>query len=286
MEWLKNLSDAITYIEQNLADEISYERAAEIACCSTTYFQRMFSYVAGISLSDYIRRRRMTQAAFDLQHTEMKVIEIALKYGYTSPTAFNRAFQAVHGISPTAARSQGSLLNAYPPIKFSVTITGGSAMPYRIEEKGPMRAVGVRMPLTDSMEENQKKVPVFWKEILQDEKFQEIRQLTNQVPGGVLGITEYRSADEMYYYIAAATDRPAPADMHELEIPAATWAVFENEGHFKESVQSVFRRFLTEWLPFSGYTYTELPDIEVYPVNEKKSGHTEVWIAIKKEKEF
>ena len=129
MEWLKNLSDAIAYVEQNLADEISYERAAEIACCSTTYFQRMFSYVAGISLSDYIRRRRMTQAAFDLQHTEMKVIEIALKYGYTSPTAFNRAFQAVHGISPTAARSQGSLLNAYPPIKFSVTITGGSAMP-------------------------------------------------------------------------------------------------------------------------------------------------------------
>ena len=67
MEWLRKLSDAIAYIEQNLDAEISYEEAARIACCSPYYFQRMFSYVAGISLSDYIRRRRMSQAAFDLQ---------------------------------------------------------------------------------------------------------------------------------------------------------------------------------------------------------------------------
>lgn len=107
MEWLKNLSDAIAYIEEHLDDEISYERAAEIACCSPNYFQRMFSYVAGISLSDYIRRRRMTQAAFDLQHRNVKVIDVALKYGYTSPTAFNRAFQSVHGISPTASKGGG-----------------------------------------------------------------------------------------------------------------------------------------------------------------------------------
>ena len=93
MEWLRKLSDAIAYIEQNLDAEISYEEAARIACCSPYYFQRMFSYVAGISLSDYIRRRRMSQAAFDLQRCDAKVLDVALKYGYTSPTAFNRAFQ-------------------------------------------------------------------------------------------------------------------------------------------------------------------------------------------------
>lgn len=285
MEWLQNLSDAIAYIEEHLDDEISYERAAEIACCSPNYFQRMFSYVAGISLSDYIRRRRMTQAAFDLQHRNVKVIDVALKYGYTSPTAFNRAFQSVHGISPTSAKGGGRLINAYPPIKFSVAITGGSAMPYRIEEKEAMRVVGIRTPLTDNMEENQKKVPGFWEETLQGGSFQEICQFANRLPEVILGITEYQSCGKMYYYIAAATDLPVPPGMHELEIPAATWAVFENEGHFKETVQSVFRRFLTEWLPFSGYTYTELPNIEVYPVNEERKGHTEVWIAIKKEGE-
>ena len=100
MEWLKKLSSAIAYIEENLDKEISYDKAAEFACCSTYYFQRMFSYVAGIPLSDYIRKRRMTQAAFELQRTDHKVLDIALKYGYTSPTSFNRAFQSVHGIPP------------------------------------------------------------------------------------------------------------------------------------------------------------------------------------------
>ncbi|NLJ30750.1 MAG: AraC family transcriptional regulator [Clostridiales bacterium] len=287
MEWLKNLSKAIEYIEMNLAGEISYEEAAKIACCSTYYFQRMFSYVAGIPLSEYIRRRRMTQAAFELQTTDSKVLDVALKYGYTSPTSFNRAFQSVHGISPISAKAQGSVLNAYPPIRFSVKITGGNVMPYRVEEKEAMRIVGIRIPLTLDMEENQKRVPPFWEKTLKSSQFSEICNLSNQSPQGVLGITACQSPDEIYYYIAAATDQPVPKDMFEYEIPAAIWVIFESDGYFKESIQSIFRRFLTEWLPFSGYTYAELPDIEVYPISEERprAGHSEVWIAVKKEKE-
>ena len=104
MKWLEKLSSAIEYIEDHLDKEISYDEAARIACYSTFYFQRMFSYVVGISLSDYIRRRRMTQAAFELQRTDKKVLDIALKYGYASPTSFNRAFQNIHGIVPVADR--------------------------------------------------------------------------------------------------------------------------------------------------------------------------------------
>lgn len=287
MEWLKKLSNAIDYIEGNLDSEISYEEAAKIACCSTYYFQRMFSYVAGISLSDYIRRRRMTQAGFELQSTDVKVLDVALKYGYTSPTSFNRAFQNVHGISPVAARNPGSVLNAYLPMKFSVQVTGGSAMQYRVEEKEAMRIVGIRIPLTEDMEENQKIVPVFWSEALQDSKFSEICHLSNQSPHGVLGITAYEKYSKVYYYIAAATDKQIREEMLEYEIPAATWVIFESDGHFKESVQSIFKRFLTEWLPFSGYTYAELPDIEVYPISKESPqvGHSEVWIAVKNEKE-
>jgi AraC family transcriptional regulator len=287
MEWLMNLSSAIDYIEKNLAGEISYEEAAKIACCSTYYFQRMFSYVAGISLSEYIRRRRMTQAAFELQTTNIKILDVALKYGYTSPTSFNRAFQSVHGISPVSAKAQGNVLNAYPPIRFSVNIAGGDVMPYRVEKKEAMRIVGIRIPLSQDMEENQRIVPPFWEKTLKSTRFPEICSLSNQYPNGVLGITAYLSPDEIYYYIAAATDKPVPKDMFEYEIPAATWVIFESDGYFKESIQSIFRRFLTEWLPFSGYAYAELPDIEVYPICEDKPllGHSEVWISVKKEKE-
>ena len=156
MEWLKNLSNAIEYIEDNLDKEISYEKAARIACCSTYYFQRLFSYVAGVSLSEYIRKRRMSQAAFELQRTDQKVLDVALKYGYTSPTSFNRAFQSVHGIAPAAAKNKGSTLNAYPPIRFSVKIIGGNAMSYHIAETGVIRIVGIRTSLTEDMEENQR----------------------------------------------------------------------------------------------------------------------------------
>lgn len=286
MEWLRNLSNAIDYIEKNLDSEICYEEAASIACCSIYYFQRMFSYVAGISLSEYIRRRRMTQAAFEIQTTDTKIMEVALKYGYTSPTSFNRAFQNVHGISPTSAKAKGSILNAYPPIKFSVNITGGNVMPYRVEEKKAIRIVGIRIPLTLDMEENQRQVPPFWESTLKSHQFEKICNLSNQLPMSVLGATVCQNADEIYYYIAAATDQPVPEGMFEYQLPAATWVVFESNGPFKESIQNIFKRFLTEWLPFSGYAYAELPDIEVYPINKEiaQAGHSEVWIAVKKEK--
>lgn len=287
MEWLKNLSAAIEYIENNLDNDISYDEAARIACCSTYYFQRIFSYVSGISLSEYIRRRRMTQAAFELQRTDMKVLDVALKYGYTSPTSFNRAFQSVHNITPATAKNMGSMLNAYPAVQLSVKVTGGKVMAYYITEKQAMRMVGVRIPLVEDMEENHRIIPEFWLSVLNSSLFADIYRLSNQSPQGILGISVYDNPKRIFYYIAVATDAPVPSGMFELEIPAAVWAVFENNGYFKENVQSVFRRFYTEWLPFSGYEYAGLPDIEVYPIGDERpvSGHSEVWIAVKKDRE-
>ncbi len=253
MEWLKKLGAAIDYIEDNLDKEISYDEAARIACCSPYYFQRIFSYVSGVSLSEYIRRRKMTQAAFELQRTDEKAM--------------------------------GSILQAYPSIQFRIEITGGSAMVYHIAEKQPLHIVGIRIPLTYDMEKNLRIVPDFWKTTLQGNQFSEICKLSNQEPNGILGISVYESPKEIYYYIGVATNTSAPADMYEYEIPAATWVIFENDGRFKEDVQSVFRRFYMEWLPFSGYKYAELPDIEVYPIcdSQPAHGHSKVWIAIKEE---
>ena len=285
MEWLKKLGKAIDYIEDNLDKEISYDEAARIACCSPYYFQRVFSYVSGVSLAEYIRRRKMTQAAFELQRADSRVIDVALKYGYSSPTSFNRAFQNVHGITPTAAKLGGNVLQAYPSIQFKIEITGGSAMAYRIVKKPPLRIVGIRIPLTSDMEENLRIVPEFWKALLQGKQFLEICSLSNGEPRGILGISVYKNPKEIYYYIGVAVNSPAPAGMYGFEIPAATWVIFDNNGRFKEDVQSVFKRFYMEWLPFSGYQYAELPDIEVYPIcsGQPVNGHSEVWIAVVKE---
>ncbi|WP_273326194.1 AraC family transcriptional regulator [Vallitalea guaymasensis] len=287
MEWLTKLSKAIDYIEENLRGDISYDEAAKIACCSKYYFQRMFSYVADVPLSSYIRRRRMTKAAFELQTSDKKVTDIALKYGYDSPTSFNRAFQRVHGVSPTAARKEGTILNSYPPISFSIKVTGGESMRYRIEKKSPIKIVGIRVPLKEEVEQNFKIVPKFWGETLDSNIFTEICKLPDKEPKGVLGITEYKNPEEIYYYIGASTDKEVPENMSVLEIPEATWVIFECDGPLPKSIQTIFRRFLTEWLPFSSYEYAKLPDIEIYPVRGDKSKgmHSEVWIGVKKIKE-
>lgn len=142
MEWLGRLNAAIAYLEENLEDEIELARMAQIACCSPFHFQRMFSYLAEVPLSEYIRRRKMTRAAADLQKGSARIIDIALKYGYDSPTAFNRAFQSVHGLAPSEARKPGAILKAYLPISFKITIKGEAEMNYRIEKRDAFRIIG------------------------------------------------------------------------------------------------------------------------------------------------
>ncbi|HIR14784.1 MAG TPA: AraC family transcriptional regulator [Candidatus Choladousia intestinavium] len=286
MEWLKNLGAAIDYIEENLDQEVSCGEAARIAGCSPSYFQRIFSYISGVSLAKYIQRRRMTQAAFELQRTDSRILDIALKYGYSSPSSFTRAFQSVHGITPMSAKKAGCTLRAYPPIHFSVEITAGSGLSYRVEEKESFRIVGLRTPLTESMDENMRNIPRFWKETREKKGLAAVMALSSRPPEEILGVSVYRGQGDFYYYIAVSSDLPAPAGMYAYTVPAAEWVVFENNGFFKEDVQRVFRRFLQEFLPFSGYEYAGLPDVEVYPALHKPSvqGCSQVWIAVKRGK--
>lgn len=120
MDWFERMNGAMSYIEDHLASEIDYEEAARIACCSSYHFQRMFSFITDVTLSEYIRRRRLTLAAFELQKGSGRVIDVALKYGYDSPNSFTRAFQSLHGVTPSLARDEGVQLKAYPRMSFQL----------------------------------------------------------------------------------------------------------------------------------------------------------------------
>ena len=128
MDSLERMNQALAYIEDNLADEIDFQQVERLALCSEYHFRRMFSFLAGVTLSEYIRRRRLTLAAFELLHSEARVIDVALKYGYNSPDSFTRAFHGLHGVTPTEARHRGQLLKAYPHMTFQLTINGGNEL--------------------------------------------------------------------------------------------------------------------------------------------------------------
>lgn len=278
MEWIDCLNRAVEYLEEHLEGPDLGE-AAKIARCSPYHFQRMFSLLAGTPLSEYLRRRKMSRAAADLQSGE-KIVDVALKYGYSSPTAFNRAFQAVHGLPPSAAKTPGAGLKSYPPLRFAITVQGVEEMEYRIEKKDAFRIVGVSAPLQKDIEENFKCVPELWGRAAVDGTIPRLAALMDGEPKGLLGVCD--GLDSSRYYIAAASSAPAGEGLEEYTVPAFTWAVFPGTGESAAAVQALERRVVAEWLPTSGYEYAEGPDVEVYL--DPGCTKFEVWIPVVKAK--
>lgn len=284
MDWIDRLNEAVRYIEDNLTGEIEYEKLGQIACCSAYHFQRMFNYIAGVPLSEYIRRRKMSLAAVDIQGGEAKIIDVAAKYGYASPTAFNRAFQSVHGVSPSAVRGEGVAIKSFPPITIKVTVKGVEEMNYRIETRKAFRIVGKSFPLSREIERNFAEVPQIWQGAVEDGTIEKIVSLMNGEPRGVLGVSVCTDGEEWRYYIAVSSAAEIDDALEEYVVPGCTWAVFPGSGTGK-SIQELEGRIVTEWLPTSGYEFTNGPDIEVYFEPNPENTAYEVWIPVRKRQE-
>ncbi len=281
MEWFERLNSVIDYIEEHLTDDIEYDSLARIACCSTYHFQRMFTYIANVPLSEYIRRRRMTLAAVDLHNGE-KVIDVGMKFGYDSPTAFNRAFQSVHGFAPSKAKASGVTFAAFPPIRFKIAIKGDVEMNYRIEKKDAIRIIGVSAPTDKDMEKSFAVVPQMWNKAWADGTIQTLAQYIGEEPRGILGVCTSNENDEWRYFIAVANSTFTDERFDEHTIPAATWAIFSGTGTMPHAIQDLERRIVTEWLPTSGYEFANVPDIEVYMDANPTNASFEVWIPVVK----
>lgn len=284
MNWLDGFNKVIEYIENQLHDEIDYEQIASIFGYSVYHVQRVFAMVAGIPLSEYIRNRRLSVAAMELQDKEHKVIDIALKYGYSSPNSFNRAFKAFHGIAPSDVKKDGVIIKAYPPLHFELTVKGAKTMEYRIMKRKEFRIVGIRLHTTMENGECYQKTPVFWSDLINSGGQDRILDLMNKEPYGLLGVSNYSadfSSGVFDYYIACSSDKPIPEGMTEFTVPEATWAVFSINSINADAVQKLEQDIVMEWLPTSGFEFAKAPDIEVY--DEK--GNTEIWIPVIKIKE-
>ncbi len=281
MQWIDRMNDAVGYIERHLTDEIDYEQLARLACCSSYHFQRMFAYMAGVGLAEYIRRRKMSLAAADLQLGGVKIIDVAAKYGYQSPTAFNRAFQSVHGVAPSALKSEGVKLKSYPPITFLITIKGAEEMNYRIETSPAFRVVGVSQKMSNVVEENFRDVPLLWQRVSTDGTLQKLAARMSAEPKGVLGVCGCGEKDQWRYYIAVASNEPA-GEFETCIVPACTWAIFPGSGVCPQAIQELEQRIVTQWLPASGFEYADGPDIELYLSPDPQHAEFEVWVPVKK----
>lgn len=278
MEWVERLNQSMNYIEEHLTDEIDYEQLGRIACCSAYHFQRMFTYMAGVTLAEYIRRRRMSLAAVDLQSGNERIIDVAEKYGYQSPTAFNRAFQSFHGIAPSAVKGEGVSVKSFSPIVFRIAVKGATEMNYRMETKDAFRIIGVSAPLQKEIEQNFAVVPKMWQDAVMNGTIQKLAGMMDTPPMGLLGVSACNDREQWRYFIAVSSTK-SDSDFEEYIVPASTWAIFSGTGT-NQSIQELEQRIITEWLPTSGYEYADAPDIEVYLNPDPQNAQYEVWIPV------
>ncbi|MFC4810125.1 AraC family transcriptional regulator [Paenibacillus sp. GCM10023250] len=290
MNMLESFNSALDYIERNLENEIDENELAKRAHCSVYHFKRMFSYLADISLHEYIRRRRLTLAALELQNSPVKVIDVAMKYGYYSPDAFTRAFQVQHGVTPTELRISNQSLKVYPPMTFRLSIGGGEPMMFRIENKDEFQVIGITNRVTPIEMGEHPGVEQVWRSTDHD-TYAELKSINNVEPFGILHVNvgeEFGNRKADYnYYLAVASTEVSPDKFSRLVIPAMTWVVVDTKVPWEPGK---WKQIYGEWFPTSGYEQVEGPTIQVGPeiqIGVEKQLLTEevgveFWIPIKK----
>lgn len=272
--WIEGFQESIDYMEKNLTDELDIEDIAGRAALSPFYFQRIFGAVCGISVGEYIRARRMTMAAQELNRKDVKVIDMAVKYGYDSPDSFAKAFQKFHGITPSEAREPGAPLRSFAPLHIKITMEGGTMLDYRIVEKAPFTIVGVKRPFnTDT---SCQEIPEFWNEWLAQGEKRPIM--------GTFGVCLDMKGKEFDYWIADMYFpwEEIPEGCEIRVIPGSLWAQFPCTD---KTLQDTNTRIWTEWLPaLQGYSLAGDYYSEVYllPEDGSKDMKVYIWIPLKK----
>ena len=284
MKWLDNMNRAISYIEENLYDKTDYEKVAQMACCSVYHFQRIFTFITDITLSEYVRRRKMTAAAFELQNSDIKVVDLALKYGYESPEAFSRAFHSMHGVSPSGARKEGVEIKAYPRISFQITIKGETEMNYRIEKRDAFDMFGVSADINAAEGKPFIEIPEFWGECIKDGTVDKIRSVAGLETDGQIHGALYNFRDSKFSYMICYNVplKGLQEGFEKLSVPSLTWAIFST-GLYKDgqsTVQDIWKRIGPEWFPASNYEHAVGPEFEMTYYRGNSMYETEVMIPV------
>ncbi|GAA2459706.1 AraC family transcriptional regulator [Streptomyces lavendulocolor] len=262
---LEGLNQAMEHIERHLDQRIETADLARIAVTSEYHFRRLFSALAGMPLSEYVRRRRLTVAGAEVLDGERTLLEVAVRYGYTSGEAFARAFRAMHGVGPGEARRNGAPLRSQPRMSFRLVVEGSGSMQYKVVEKDAFRVVGrkARVPL---VHEGMNPAIAAFVRGLGRETLERIESLSDQEPRGIVSVSDdlhesRAEGTELDYYHGAVSGAEVPEDMDALAVPAGTWAVFESSGPFPQTLQHLWRDVFTQWFPSNPYRSRPGPEI-------------------------
>ncbi|MHC1695930.1 MAG: GyrI-like domain-containing protein [Eubacteriales bacterium] len=282
MELLMQLNNSVRYIEEHICDDIALAEVSGVTAYSPYHFGRLFYYVADMPLSEYIRRRKLSLAAMELQSGDIKVLDLAVKYGYDSADSFTRAFVRQHGITPSAARQKGVMLRIFPPLTFHIIIKGVREMNWRIEEKEAFEVFGIERTFKN---EDSGKIPAFWTECQRNGSYDKLfvdagikaGEEGRCVINALCGHIEPEDDAFPYMLFVLKNENSRTEGYKTAVVPKLTWAVFRVDGvdHSVCQIPHLFQRAYSEWLPTSGYDKANGPDMEIYGEDFE-----EVWIPV------
>ena len=302
MDWIKGMQKAIDYIEENLTEEINYEKVAAESFSSSYHFQRVFSILCGYTLGEYIRLRRLSLAGAELANGKEKVIDIALKYGYDSPDSFAKAFQKFHGITPSQARADGSKLKSFSRLSIKISLEGGSIMNYRIETKPQFTLLGYKKRFEgtpyDELRHKQEgdffittRAHQWMLKGMANDKLSDYCVITNMNDNGydfyIASTIDNWERDNLYNSKVTGIDFMDKFKFEEIVIPERTYAVFETEKQ-RMPIPEYFdirKQIATEWLSNNEYQMINAPELAVYHwgiVGGYTERTIEIWIPIEK----
>ncbi|QEU90014.1 AraC family transcriptional regulator [Streptomyces kanamyceticus] len=289
---LERLNQVMEHIERQLTEVIEVAVLARTAATSEYHLRRMFSALAGMPLSEYIRRRRLTVAGAEVLAGRESLLDIAVRYGYGSGEAFARAFRAVHGVGPGEARRGGAALVSQPRLSFRLTVEGSSSMRYRVVDKPDFTVVGpkARVPLVH-VGPNQAIID-FVRGIAPG-TMESLAKLSDQEPHGTVAVCDdldpgRAEGTELDYYQGVITAAPGPESLPDgstaLAVPAGTWAVFTTSGPAPEAIQYLWRDVFTEWFPANPYRTRPGPEILRTRMSpDRNEAEAELWLPVERE---
>ncbi|GGE85753.1 AraC family transcriptional regulator [Priestia taiwanensis] len=287
---LHNLNNVLDYIETHLDQTIDFHDIEKIVGISEYHFRRVFSFLSGMSLHEYIRHRRLSNAAFELQKGKTSVTEMAFKYGYHSVDGFSRSFKDWCGTNPSEIKKT-THFKAFPKLTFQLTIQGGIDMEYQIEEKKSFKMVGLQKRVPIVFDGINLEIQQLAKSITQAQR-EQLRTFANIHPHSVMNASfnfdEGRMQGEGHldHIIGViSTLRNEFEGFDVIEVPALTWAVFSSQGEFPKVMQESWGKIYSEWLPSSDYELVEAPEISFTgDLSDLANVRSEIWIAVRKKK--
>ena len=286
---IADLNRVVGFVEEHLTEEIDVAGLASSLGTTEYHIRRMFSSLAGMPLSEYVRRRRMTVAAGDVLG-DGDLLGIAVLYGYGSTEAFSRAFRAVHGISPGDVRRDGGPLRTQPQLRFRLTVEGNTPMDTRIADRPAFRLVGhsARVPLIYEGANPHIQAHIA---SLPEAEHLRLKGLSDTEPAGLLQVSadvdpDYTEGSELTYLhgVAVSEGTPIPKDLDVIEVPAGAWAVFRIAGPYPAALQSAWAATATDWFPSNPWRLRPGPSIVAVldPTADFRTATCELWLPVER----